>query len=50
MRAFMVIADLTHQQSVRYGQTYAVLMIDSNDLKTINDNYGRKAGNRLCPR
>jgi len=47
MRAFMVIADRAHRQSVRYGQTYAVLMVDSDDLKKINDAYGHESGNRL---
>jgi len=47
MRAFMVIADRAHKQAIRYGHTYAILMIDSDDLKTINDTYGHEAGNRL---
>jgi diguanylate cyclase (GGDEF)-like protein len=47
MRAFMVIADRTHKQSIRYSQTYAVLMVDSDDLKKINDTYGHESGNRL---
>ena len=47
MRAFMVIADRAHKQAVRYGQTYSMLMIDSDDLKRINDTYGHEAGNRL---
>ncbi|HUO44631.1 MAG TPA: GGDEF domain-containing protein [Burkholderiales bacterium] len=47
MRAFMVIADRSHKQAVRYGQTYAILMVDSDDLKKINDAYGHESGNRL---
>jgi diguanylate cyclase (GGDEF)-like protein len=47
MRAFMAIAERAHKQAVRHGHTYAVLMIDSDDLKAINDTYGHEAGNRL---
>ena len=37
------------QRSDRTGRTFAVLMMDMDDLKTINDHYGHAVGNRsLC--
>jgi len=47
VRAFTALADRTHKQSMRYGHTYSVLMIDSDNLKTVNDSYGHESGNRL---
>ena len=47
VRAFTALADRTHKQSMRYGHTYSVLMIDSDNLKTVNDTYGHESGNRL---
>ena len=47
VRAFTSLADRLHKQSVRYSQPYSVLMVDSDNLKTVNDSYGHEAGNRL---
>jgi two-component system, cell cycle response regulator len=47
MRAFNVILQRTFRQAVRYGHPLSVLMIDSDNLKTINDAYGHDAGNLL---
>jgi len=47
MRAFNVILQRTFRQAVRYGHPMTVLMIDSDNLKTINDAYGHDAGNLL---
>ncbi len=47
VRAFTALANHAHKQSVRYGQPYSIVMVDSDSLKKINDNYGHEAGNRL---
>lgn len=47
VRAFTTIANRTHQQSLRYGHAYSIVMFDSDDLKTVNDTYGHESGNRL---
>jgi diguanylate cyclase (GGDEF)-like protein len=47
VRAFTAIANRTHKQAQRYRQTYAIVMLDSDSLKSVNDNYGHEAGNRL---
>src|SRR3954470_17026704 len=47
VRAFTSLADRTHKQSIRYGHTYSILMIDSDNLKVVNDSFGHEAGNRL---
>ena len=47
VRAFTALANLTHKQSVRYRQSYSIVMVDSDSLKGINDNYGHDAGNQL---
>jgi diguanylate cyclase (GGDEF)-like protein len=47
VRAFTALADRTHKQAVRYGQIYSIIMIDSDNLKVINDTHGHEAGNRL---
>jgi diguanylate cyclase (GGDEF)-like protein len=46
MRAFKQLAQREHETSVRTGSTYAVLMVDIERLKGVNDNYGHEAGNR----
>jgi diguanylate cyclase (GGDEF)-like protein len=46
MRAFAKIAQREHDSAVRAGGSYAVLMIDIDGLKAINDTYGHEAGNR----
>ena len=47
VRAFTSLADRAHKQSIRYGHTYSIVMIDSDNLKAVNDTYGHEAGNRL---
>jgi diguanylate cyclase (GGDEF)-like protein len=47
LRAFMAIAERNHRQSKRYGRPYALVMIDSDNLKSVNDNHGHDCGNEL---
>lgn len=47
LRAFMSIAERLHRQAKRYGRPYAIVMIDSDNLKAINDAYGHQRGNDL---
>ncbi|MBI4192764.1 MAG: GGDEF domain-containing protein [Betaproteobacteria bacterium] len=47
VRAFTALANRTHKQSVRHGFAYSIVMVDSDNLKAINDTYGHEAGNRL---
>jgi diguanylate cyclase (GGDEF)-like protein len=47
MRGFAIAGDRLFGQSLRHGRPASVLMIDSDDLKAVNDRYGHEAGNRL---
>jgi len=47
VRAFTALANHNHKLSVRYRQPYSIVMIDSDSLKKINDNFGHEAGNQL---
>ncbi|HWQ37354.1 MAG TPA: GGDEF domain-containing protein [Burkholderiales bacterium] len=47
MRAFSSILQRTFKQSVRHGHPLSVVMIDSDNLKAINDAHGHETGNRL---
>lgn len=47
MRAFSGIADRLSKQATRYQRPFAVLMIDSDSLKSVNDRFGHECGNRL---
>jgi diguanylate cyclase (GGDEF)-like protein len=47
MRAFSSMLQRAFKQSVRYGHSMSVVMIDSDNLKQINDKHGHEAGNRL---
>jgi len=47
MRAFAVLSENIARQAERYSRPFAILMIDSDSLKAINDQYGHEAGNRL---
>jgi diguanylate cyclase (GGDEF)-like protein len=47
LRAFTAIAERVSRQSTRYNHPYAVVMLDSDSLKAVNDKYGHPAGNRL---
>jgi diguanylate cyclase (GGDEF)-like protein len=46
MRAFSRIQRREHARAERYDRTYAVLLLDMDNLKAINDRYGHEAGNR----
>jgi diguanylate cyclase (GGDEF)-like protein len=47
VRAFTPLANRMHKQSIRYDHAYSVIMLDSDNLKTVNDTFGHEAGNRL---
>lgn len=47
MRAFSVILHRSFRQAARYSQPLSLVMIDSDNLKAINDSYGHDAGNKL---
>jgi diguanylate cyclase (GGDEF)-like protein len=47
MRGFAIAGDRLFGQSLRHGRPASVLMVDSDDLKSVNDRYGHEAGNRL---
>ena len=46
MRAFARIHRREHDKAVRYGRSYAILLLDMDNLKKINDLHGHTAGNR----
>lgn len=47
MRGFAVIATRLFAQAQRYDRPASVLMVDSDNLKQVNDALGHEAGNRL---
>ena len=46
MRAFARLAEQEHDTASRMERPYAILMVDIEHLKTINDTYGHEAGSR----
>jgi len=46
-RGFAIAANRLFAQSARHNRPTSVLMIDSDNLKTVNDTHGHDAGNRL---
>lgn len=46
-RGFAIIADRLFGQAQRYTRSASVLMVDSDNLKVVNDTHGHEAGNRL---
>lgn len=44
--AFMRLAEAEHARATRNGRPYSLLMIDIEQLKSVNDTYGHEAGNR----
>ncbi|UCH48245.1 MAG: GGDEF domain-containing protein [Betaproteobacteria bacterium] len=47
MRAFSAILRRTFQQSARHNHPLSIVMLDSDNLKAVNDTHGHEAGNRL---
>jgi len=47
MRGFTIAVGRLFDQAVRYNRPASVLMIDSDNLKAVNDSYGHAAGNQL---
>ena len=47
MRGFSIAANRLFGQALRYNRPATILMIDSDNLKAVNDGYGHDAGNRL---
>ncbi len=47
MRAFSAILRRTFQQCVRHDHPLSIVMLDSDNLKAVNDAHGHEAGNRL---
>lgn len=47
LRAFMQIAERFHRQAKRYDRPYSLVMIDSDNLKSVNDTHGHQCGNEL---
>lgn len=47
MRGFSIVANRLFGQALRYSRSASVLMIDSDNLKVVNDTHGHEAGNQL---
>jgi diguanylate cyclase (GGDEF)-like protein len=47
MRGFAIAAGRLFDQAVRYSRPASLLMIDSDNLKAVNDLHGHEAGNQL---
>ena len=47
LRGLAITANRLLAQAVRYNRPCSILMIDSDNLKMVNDTYGHEAGNRL---
>ncbi len=47
LRGFALAANRLFAQAVRHDRPTSVLMIDSDNLKSVNDTYGHETGNRL---
>jgi len=47
IRGFAIAANRLFAQALRHERASSVLMIDSDNLKKVNDSYGHDAGNRL---
>jgi diguanylate cyclase (GGDEF)-like protein len=47
MRTFSFLAERERRRSIRYGHPYCILMLDADNLKTVNDTFGHEAGGKL---
>jgi diguanylate cyclase (GGDEF)-like protein len=47
MRGFTIVVGRLFGQAVRYNRPASLLMIDSDNLKAVNDLHGHEAGNHL---
>ena len=47
MRGFAIVAGRLFGQAQRYTRPASLLMVDSDNLKVVNDNHGHEAGNQL---
>ena len=47
MRGFSIAANRLFGQALRYNRPATVMMIDSDNLKSVNDGYGHEAGNQM---
>jgi diguanylate cyclase (GGDEF)-like protein len=47
LRAFSMILERAFSQAVQYSRPMSLIMIDSDNLKLVNDGYGHESGNRL---
>jgi len=47
LRGFAIATSGVFGQALRYERPACVLMVDSDDLKPVNDKYGHQAGNQL---
>ncbi|MHB8668794.1 MAG: GGDEF domain-containing protein [Burkholderiales bacterium] len=47
MRGFAIVAGRLFDQAIRYNRPISLLMIDSDNLKAVNDVHGHEAGNQL---
>ena len=47
IRGFSIAANRLFSQAQRYNRAVTVLMIDSDNLKSINDSYGHESGNKM---
>jgi len=47
LRGFSIAANRLFGQALRYNRAATVLMIDSDNLKSVNDSYGHEAGNQM---
>lgn len=46
-RGFVPLAETVRQQSLRFGQAFAIVLLDVDNFKQINDRWGHGAGDRL---
>ena len=47
MRGFSIAANRLFGQALRYNRAATVLMVDSDNLKAVNDDHGTEVGNRM---